>query len=185
MIPLHCHSQCAVLFRCRAPLASCREGVYVRVIGQLRSFNNSKNLTAFNVRPLLDPNELTFHMLETLHVHIAQTRGQDALGARGQPPAAGGFAPHAAPAGGAYQGGAAAPQPQAPVGNQMPALQQEICELLAAHNEDDTGLSLDQLVDKFAGRYGGDKAVRQAVDALQGEGHLYSTIDEAHFKFTG
>ena len=46
------------------------------------------------------------------------------------------------------------------------------------------GLSLPaalQVLARAGGRYSMVQ-VREAVDALQNEGHLYSTIDENHFK---
>lgn len=49
----------------------------------------------------------------------------------------------------------------------------------------DSGLSIYQVVDQFGARYGGEHAVREAVNRLVEEGHLYSTIDEDHYKHTG
>jgi replication factor A2 len=36
-----------------------QEGKYVRVVGQLRSFQNERSVTAFNIRPVTDMNEIT------------------------------------------------------------------------------------------------------------------------------
>ena len=46
------------------------ENTYVRVYGHLRSFNNKRNVVAFRVLPLTDMNELTTHLLETVHGHM-------------------------------------------------------------------------------------------------------------------
>ena len=51
--------------------------------------------------------------------------------------------------------------------------------------DDDTGVSIDHMIATYAPRYGGEDAVRSAVHNLVNEGHLYSTIDDLHFKFTG
>ena len=53
-----------------------KEGVYVKVFGQLREFQGHKNVNAFEVYPIVDFNEVTFHMLETLHVHLINTHGE-------------------------------------------------------------------------------------------------------------
>ena len=57
-------------------LTGVKEGVYVKVFGQLREFQGHKNVNAFEVYPIVDFNEVTFHMLETLHVHLINTHGE-------------------------------------------------------------------------------------------------------------
>jgi hypothetical protein len=41
-----------------------REGVYVRVTGMLRSFNNVRNVNVYNMHPVLDMNEVRCDALE-------------------------------------------------------------------------------------------------------------------------
>mmetsp|Transcript_28067 Transcript_28067/g.40169 ORF Transcript_28067/g.40169 Transcript_28067/m.40169 type:complete len:286 (-) Transcript_28067:127-984(-) len=45
----------------------CIESVYVRVIGQLKMYNNSLTFTAFHISRLKTGNELTHHMLECIY----------------------------------------------------------------------------------------------------------------------
>lgn len=52
----------------------CSAGTYVRLIGHLQSFNGEKSLVAFRVIPITDFNEVTFHHLEVIQVHLANTR---------------------------------------------------------------------------------------------------------------
>jgi hypothetical protein len=52
-----------------------REGMYVRVVGHLRSFANKRSVVAFRIQPITDSNEITYHYLETLYVHLGNTRG--------------------------------------------------------------------------------------------------------------
>jgi len=47
-----------------------REGVYVRVVGHLRSFNNKRSVVGFRIQPIRDYNEITFHLLEVIYVHL-------------------------------------------------------------------------------------------------------------------
>jgi hypothetical protein len=53
-----------------------REGVYVRVIGELRAFQDQKSVTSNHIRPLDDFNEITYHILETIYVHVLHTHGR-------------------------------------------------------------------------------------------------------------
>ena len=53
-----------------------RENTYVRVFGHVRAFNNKRNVVAFKVVPLMDMNELTTHLLEVVHSHLALTKRQ-------------------------------------------------------------------------------------------------------------
>ena len=55
-------------------------------------------------------------------------------------------------------------------------------DLLAAIQQTEnggTGLSIDAITSRV-GKYPAQK-VKQALDHLSGEGHIYSTIDENHF----
>jgi len=47
-----------------------REGVYVRVVGHLRSFNGVRSIVGFRIQPIHDFNEITFHLLEVIYVHL-------------------------------------------------------------------------------------------------------------------
>ena len=53
-----------------------RENTYVRVYGNIRSFNNQRSLVAFKITPITDMNELTSHLLEVVHGHLSLTKGQ-------------------------------------------------------------------------------------------------------------
>ena len=48
---------------------------YARVTGQLKSFTNKKHVGSHNIRPITDHNEVTYHLLEAVQVHIYFTRG--------------------------------------------------------------------------------------------------------------
>lgn len=51
---------------------SFRENTYVRVVGHLKSFKeNSRSLIAFGLSPVTDFNEITYHMLDVIHSHLA------------------------------------------------------------------------------------------------------------------
>ena len=48
----------------------------MRVIGQLRSFNNSKSVVAYSIVPITNFNEYTFHFIDVVHTHLKHTKGK-------------------------------------------------------------------------------------------------------------
>ncbi|KAK6531186.1 replication factor A protein 2 [Arthrobotrys megalospora] len=48
---------------------------YARVVGNIKQFNNRRNITAHSVRPVTDFNEIQCHFLEVTAVHLHFTRG--------------------------------------------------------------------------------------------------------------
>ena len=51
------------------------QGVYVRAVGNVRSFNDVIHIVSHDIRPLEDHNELTHHLLETIYLHCVNTKG--------------------------------------------------------------------------------------------------------------
>ena len=158
--------------------AGWKEGVLVRVIGQLRSFNNQKNVVAYSINPIADFNEYTFHFLEVVHTHLRHTKGP--------PPAPAGAAPMAPIQGGAA--GYAAPAQQqtgygaAPAASDMSTL---ILSFFQSKGEDsEQGSTVREAADALAANGATLDQVRGVVETLVADGHLYSTIDDDHFKAT-
>lgn len=48
---------------------------HVRVWGRLKSFSNKRHVGAHVIRPVSDPNEVNYHMLEADYVHLYFTKG--------------------------------------------------------------------------------------------------------------
>ncbi|KAI0014422.1 replication protein A, subunit RPA32 [Xylariaceae sp. FL0662B] len=48
---------------------------YVRVYGRLKSFGNKRHVGAHVMKPVLDFNEVNYHLLEATYVHLFFTRG--------------------------------------------------------------------------------------------------------------
>ena len=53
----------------------CEEGMYVIVIGNIKTFNKQMNVTAFHIKPITDFNEVTHHIAEVIFIHLAHSRG--------------------------------------------------------------------------------------------------------------
>jgi hypothetical protein len=45
-------------------------GVYVKVVGAIRLFNGKKSITGHNIMPLVDLNQLVYHQLDAIFVHV-------------------------------------------------------------------------------------------------------------------
>jgi hypothetical protein len=51
------------------------EGSYVRVFGNLRPTPGGRSVVGFQLLPITDFNEITFHYLEVIAVHLRNTQG--------------------------------------------------------------------------------------------------------------
>ena len=49
--------------------------MYVRVTGQLKSFNSKRHIGVHHIRKITDHNEVIFHLLEATSIHLFNTRG--------------------------------------------------------------------------------------------------------------
>ncbi|KAJ3092265.1 hypothetical protein HK102_009235 [Quaeritorhiza haematococci] len=54
---------------------SINEGDWVRVVGKVSAFQNKISITAFNMKPVVSADEVTYHNLEVIYVHLYNTKG--------------------------------------------------------------------------------------------------------------
>lgn len=81
-----------------------RDMCWVRILGNLKSFNDKKHVTAARMFRVTDYNEIFFHQLEALEAHLFFTRGSS--GENNQPTSgAAGGVPSAYTSGGPVGGG--------------------------------------------------------------------------------
>lgn len=177
-------------------LAKLRDGIYVRAVGKLRSFQERVSLSCFSVVPIEDFNELTHHFLDAIYVHLYNTKGSMQPGSGGQQQQFGtpvkqqdqfGFGGQQGgqPAwnqGGAslgYGGGATSMDYE---DSSFSPEQKAILDVLGTCTSE-RGLKIDQLFNNLRGQMN-EQQLRNALNYLTSEGHVYSTIDENHFKRT-
>ena len=175
-----------------------KEGVIVRVVGQMRAFNQVRSIVAFHIQPLTDMNEYTFHFIEVVHTHLRNTKGKPddqaappvggmgmgGVGGGGGMPVGGmgGMAAGRAPPG---MAAAAGPSVAATNAQGMNNFQDTVFKFFQSYGESqETGATVEECANAMAAQGGTSAQVRQAVDDLVNEGHLYSTIDDDHFKAT-
>lgn len=143
---------------------------YVKVAGHLRSFQNKKSLVAFKIIPLEDMNEFTAHILEVVNSHmmLSKANNQASVG-RPSMSSAGMGEP------GNFSGNNFMPA------NGLTVVQNQVLNLIKACPRPE-GLNFQDLRSQL--QHMPVASIKQAVDFLCNEGHIYSTVDDDHFKST-
>jgi replication factor A2 len=143
-----------------------RENTYVRMYGHVRGFGGKISIVAFRVVPLVDLNELTMHLLEVIHSHMVFSRAQTNEGN----------------AGSAQQGmdyTAEGTGFQADYG--LTPIQSQVQTVIRSC-PDEQGISVTNIAQKLRGL--SSQSLKEAIEFLSGEGHIYSTVDDEHYRST-
>ncbi|CAM6025255.1 unnamed protein product [Sphagnum balticum] len=157
---------------------------YVRVHGHLRSFQGKRNIVAFSVRPITDFNELTFHFLEVIYVHLSNIRAQGGTAAAPTHAGTAGIGPHATIATNPSHYNQYLPPASAMVGGNVDECQKRV-HMIFEEPESlsiEQGLHIDQVAQRMVGY--SRQQVKEAIEFLVNEGFVYSTIDDDHYKST-
>ncbi|KAM9310138.1 replication protein A 32 kDa subunit isoform 2-T2 [Pholidichthys leucotaenia] len=152
-------------------------GTYVKVSGNLRSFQNHRSVVAFSIRPLEDMNEITSHMLEVVQAHMALGKPQTMSNVGGG--MSSNITPVSRPSAGTMAKGY--PGANDMVNNGLSANQNQVLCLIKSCPEPQ-GISIQELKQRLGGM--SLNIIKQAVEFLSNEGHIFSTIDEDHYKST-
>jgi len=163
-----------------------KEGKLVRVVGQLRSFNHTRSLVAFNINPITDFNEYTFHFIEVVHTHLRNTRGKPpSAGANGMPAMGSSMAPGGF-GNGTHQPAMQSMQQPNHFGAQQraPSLQDTVLTFFSNYGSSESGSTVIECFEAMRAQGSSMPQIRECVDVLVAEGLLYSTIDDDHFKST-
>ncbi|KAM5182167.1 replication protein A 32 kDa subunit [Mantella aurantiaca] len=159
--------------------ASCENAVvppgnYVKVSGHLRSFQNKKSVVAFKIAPIEDMNEFVSHMLEVVHSHMSLNAHPEGGGGGSSmaltTPGRGGMN-----TGGSFSGGNDMHT------NGLTPHQTQILNLIKSCKGSE-GMDLDSLKSRLQGM--NVNVIKQALEFLSNEGHIYSTVDDEHYKST-
>uniref|UniRef100_H2ZJT3 Replication protein A C-terminal domain-containing protein n=1 Tax=Ciona savignyi TaxID=51511 RepID=H2ZJT3_CIOSA len=142
------------------------EGTPVRVFGQIRSFQKNINLNGLNIGKVDDLNEITVHMLTCMHFKLRSTAKTGMAHGKGGLPQTNQNASH---------------QSNNPMDLGMDSVQTQVWKLIQSSMEPD-GISITSIRSNLRGL--NVNQIKKAVDFLCNEGHIYSTIDDDHFKTT-
>lgn len=155
------------------------EGAYVRLNGHLQSFQGKKQLSAFSVRPITNFDEVTFHYIECIHFN-AKLRSQG--GTMTQPQM--------------IDPSSNTPMHNAPSGNQtisfnnfamdastdgLKSFDKLVLNYLQQPSNIDRemGVHLDEISRQLKVPM---QKIRDAIEFLEKEGLVYSSIDDNHYK---
>ena len=152
---------------------------YVRVIGALKASPDGKRrIQGYHVLAVTDHNDLTYHQIEAIYTHFKHTNKQPSAA----PTAAAAAAPTAYGAS-SYSQPAAAGGPGGAAPMLEPGLSEAHNRVLGAfyHHASEQGASVAEVAATLKMSV---QQVNAIVAELSEDGHLYSTIDEEHFKST-
>lgn len=141
------------------------EGSYVRVVGPVRSVEGKRQLKAFKVFPVTDLNELTLHLAEVVHANMTLQVGFTATSVK-----------HEAmdTSSNAFLGGAAS---NLGLNQQQKLVYEAIRECTT-----NFGISFDEICSKLKSL--NTALIREVVEFLANEGHIFTTMDDEHYKAT-
>ncbi|XP_008151617.1 replication protein A 30 kDa subunit [Eptesicus fuscus] len=148
--------------KAKQALAPCPVGVYAKVFGILRGSAEVKILEVLQIRALEDMNEFTSHILETVNAHMMLAKGQEAASGQGAPSAP-------AEVGSAPEYGEVRPE----------FIQAEVLRLIHECPRRE-GKSMGELQTELGSL--SIQAIKEALEYLMVEGHIYPTVDGEHFK---
>ncbi|CAH9098930.1 unnamed protein product [Cuscuta epithymum] len=169
----------------KTEMAAISNGMYVKVHGHLKGFQGKKQLMTYSVRPVEDYNEIAYHIAEAIYAYCYNTKIRKLQESSAHTAAAAAAAPHM-PYSNTPTKGYQVSQQNFP-GYSMDRitgveemvlnyLQQPSC--LAREK----GVHRKELADQLNVP---PEKISLAIESLEAEGLVYSTIDEHHFKSTG
>eukprot|EP00871_Galdieria_phlegrea_P003556 jgi/Galph1/4200/GphlegSOOS_G2835.1 len=153
-------------------LAALQPGVWVRVFGTLREFNGERSVKAHHIQPVEDLNEILFHRLQVIQVYIHQTQRAKNIGSTEDV--------HMKSFSGMNQRTFAPEMSE----TGFTPIQQQILSTIRLLSKDFQGVSTQEIIANLQQKFDVNE-IRQTIDILMNEGHIYSTIDEYHFQVCG
>jgi len=145
------------------------ENQYVRVYGILKVIGGQRILQAFKILPIKDLNEITNQVLECLNasVHYSQKSGDISA------PMTSGAAPLRA----AANHSNTVHHDNADGG--LSGVQKQVSTIIK-QCKSESGIHIKDICDYLKST--NQQKIREALEFLSNEGHIYSTVDEDHFK---
>ena len=150
-----------------------KEGIYLTIVGQIKDYDGKKTIVADSVRPILTGNEITHHMLEVVYAGEMVKRMTSPM--YGVPQGLG-FGATAAMKGVPLQ-------PQQFGNNANDSLREIVLTFIRTEGMySEAGANVPLCVQQLDGKYN-ERDIRNVIEDLAAEGHIYSTIDENNYKF--
>ena len=152
-----------------------RDHVYLKIVGSVRDYDGKKTVVADSIRPLASGDELTHHMLSVIYSAESYTR-RNSYSLPG----------HAMMGGVGFGSG---PVPTAATGTSFNAmsgggrLEEVVLDYIKTQGEQsEMGANVHQCIQALVMQGHAEGAIRKAIDHLNDEGQIYSTVDDNNFK---
>lgn len=165
--------------------AALMENTYCRLAGSVRSHQGKRNLMIFKIAPVTDLNLITTHILQVMHSqlkleNISKMQKDGGMGGGGMSMGGGGMS-HSLVGAGNFDGGSGG-------GGSFSGMsgltgQQNMVYQVINQVKDEQGVSRDQIYGSLMGKVNRGQ-VDEQLEFLSSEGHIYSTIDDDHFRTT-
>ncbi|KAJ1925182.1 Replication factor A protein 2, partial [Tieghemiomyces parasiticus] len=158
------------------------ENTYVRVVAHVRSYNNKRQVNVNKIKPVEDMNELTYHFLNVINTHLEFTRSNKASGDSKMDVGSGGMDFGLSNPMSSFSN-YTAPSATRSHTSGFSAIQDKVLQQAQQLDTGDEGAHIGLICQQLRGTYSADE-IQHTVEFLVNEGHLYSTIDEQHYKCT-
>ncbi|WFD42454.1 Replication factor A protein 2 [Malassezia psittaci] len=147
---------------------------FVRVLGEVKSFNNKRSVTAASMARLEDHNEYLFHQLDVIHTHLQLAKGSN------QSMKSSNATHDASMYDDSASGGVDASS--ADISHLAP-LQRRIYAAISAEAPDyPEGVDVQQIVTRC--KNVDLNEIQDAIDDLANDGYIYQASDETHYLTT-
>lgn len=168
----------------RRQMEAIENGMYVSLVGHLRTVKNNTEIVAFNVRPVSNFDEVTLHYVECIHQHMQNKKSQPRGDSLSQSQVA--ESSQSTPVKSESNGFHSSPPNQFSMQMSVDGLKdidQRVLDYLQqpASLAQEKGVHRDEIARHL--KLSMDK-IMQSITCLEDEGLIYSTIDEFHFKST-
>lgn len=151
--------------------SQCRECTYVRVVGNMKSFNSGqvRSVMAFSMIPVTDFNEISYHILDVIHANLSLKKGSASKPAIMQ----------------SQQRYTNDTNDNNYMGSSNDAgltgTNKVVFNYISACTSEQ-GISINELCQK--NRNMNEQQLRNCIEWLSNEGHIYSTVDDDHYRST-
>jgi len=173
--------------------SSFREGIWVRVFGIIKPFNNAKQITITKMRQIVEFNEVTFHNLAVIEAHLMLTRGVTSKRTANQTQQ-GNYFTNSNQTTSAYESlgnGEFSSPPSAAFGgdvmgqmiSQFTPIQRDVFYFYKQFSNTQNGANINDVIRNFRGKYD-HKEIIATSHFLVDEGYIYATCDDNHAKCT-
>ncbi|GFS81231.1 replication protein A 32 kDa subunit [Nephila pilipes] len=146
-----------------------KASTYARVTGAVRSLKGKRHVIAFNIQPIQDLNEITMHIAEVIHASMSVA----VMDKQSKSTAGFGLTP----------GMMDSTTDTFDAGNLRKLTKpQQLVKQAISKCKDEQGINVMELYNSLKSI--NRQSIQEALEFLSNEGHIYSTIDEDHYKST-